>query len=122
MREMCTFLYPVTQITKTSQQEVKNKEKWTRGELTKPRCRALKKSHAATLAEARHTQSCLVRSDLKQSYSKNDYTQKNSKKVSSIELEKYVPFNNSQRLITTVIAASIFMRFSVHPHYITLLT
>jgi hypothetical protein len=113
-------------ITKTSQQQVKNKEKWTRGELTEQRCRALKNSHAATLAEVRRIQACLVRSHLKQSYSKNDYTQnkerQDSEKVSSIELEKYVPFNNSQRLITTVIAASIFMRFSVHPHYITLLT
>jgi hypothetical protein len=68
-----------TQITKTSQQEVKNKEKWTRGELTEPRCRALKKSHVATLAEVRCTQVCLVRSDIKQSYSKNDYTEKKDK-------------------------------------------
>ena len=79
MRETCTFLYPVTQITKTSQQQVKNKEKWMRGELTEPRCRALRKSHVATLAEVRCTQVCLVRSDLKQSYSKNDYTQKKDK-------------------------------------------
>jgi hypothetical protein len=79
MRETCTFLYPVTQITKTSQQQVKNKEKWMRVELTEPRCRALRKSHVATLAEVRHTQVCLVRSDLKQSYSKNDYTQKKDK-------------------------------------------
>ena len=79
MRETCTFLYPVTQITKTSQQQVKNKEKWMRGELTEPRCRALRKSHVETLAEVRSTQVCLVRSDLKQSYSKNDYTQKKDK-------------------------------------------
>ena len=79
MRETCTFLYPVMQITKTSQQQVKNKEKWMRGELTEPRCRALRKSHVETLAEVRRTQVCLVRSDLKQSYSKNDYTQKKDK-------------------------------------------
>jgi hypothetical protein len=45
-RERCTFLYLVAQISKTSQQQVKNKEKWRRGALTEPRCRAFKKFHA----------------------------------------------------------------------------
>jgi hypothetical protein len=45
-RERFTFLYPVAEISKMSQQQVKNKDKWRRGALTEPRRRDFTKYHA----------------------------------------------------------------------------